>query len=258
MCESCNAKKETGTNVRLQTTKGDIVLKLYDETPQHRDNILKLVDQGFYDGTLFHRVIKDFMIQAGDPNSKNAPKGQALGSGDVGYTIPAEIVYPQYFHKRGALAAARQGDQVNPEKKSSGCQFYIVVGQVFNEGQMEMIAQQNKQKVESRIFQQIAATKQDLIKEYQMANDYEKLDALRDSILVEMEKELANTDYSLTEKQRNYYTTIGGTPHLDGEYTVFGEVIKGLDIVEAISLVETGAMDRPVEDVRIIKATREK
>ena len=122
-----------GTKVKIETSMGDIIVKLYDETPNHRDNFIKLVENGTYEGTLFHRVIKDFMIQAGDPDSKGAPKGQMLGSGDVGYTVPAEFVYPQLFHKKGALAAARQGDNVNPEKASSGCQFYIVTGRVFND-----------------------------------------------------------------------------------------------------------------------------
>lgn len=121
------------TKLKIETTAGDIIVKLYNETPQHRDNFIKLAEEGTYEGTLFHRVIKDFMIQAGDPESKNAPKGKMLGAGDVGYTIPAEFVYPKYFHKKGALSAARQGDNVNPKKESSGCQFYIVTGKVYND-----------------------------------------------------------------------------------------------------------------------------
>ena len=121
------------TMLKIETTLGDIKVKLYNETPKHRDNFIKLAKEGTYNGTLFHRVIKDFMVQAGDPESKNAPKGKMLGTGDVGYTIPAEIVYPKYFHKKGALSAARQGDNVNPNKESSGCQFYIVTGKVFND-----------------------------------------------------------------------------------------------------------------------------
>ena len=126
-----NMEKET--KLKIETTAGDIIVKLYNETPKHRDNFIKLAEEGTYEGTLFHRVIKDFMIQAGDPESKNAPKGKMLGAGDVGYTIPAEFVYPKYFHKKGALSAARQGDNVNPEKESSGCQFYIVTGKVYND-----------------------------------------------------------------------------------------------------------------------------
>ena len=126
-----NMDKET--KLKIETSAGDIIVKLYNETPQHRDNFIKLAEEGTYEGTLFHRVIKDFMIQAGDPESKNAPKGKMLGAGDVGYTIPAEFVYPKYFHKKGALSAARQGDNVNPKKESSGCQFYIVTGKVYND-----------------------------------------------------------------------------------------------------------------------------
>ena len=126
-----NMEKET--KLKIETSAGDIIVKLYNETPKHRDNFIKLAEEGTYEGTLFHRVIKDFMIQAGDPESKNAPKGKMLGAGDVGYTVPAEFVYPKYFHKKGALSAARQGDNVNPKKESSGCQFYIVTGKVYND-----------------------------------------------------------------------------------------------------------------------------
>ena len=204
----CSAKNNSEAKVRLETSYGNIVIKLYAETPLHRDNFLKLVDEGFYNGVLFHRVIADFMIQTGDPNSKNAQQGQALGAGDVGYKISAEFVYPQYYHKRGALAAARQGDQINPEKKSSGCQFYIVQGRVFSNEELDML--QN------------------------------------------------NMRRQFTEQQRRDYTSIGGTPHLDGEYTVFGEVVEGLDVVEKISKTRTGSMDRPLEDIKIISAKRVK
>ena len=191
--------------VKLQTSMGDIVVKLYSDTPQHRDNFVKLVNEGFYDGVLFHRIIADFMIQAGDPQSKTARPGQSLGSGDVGYKIPAEFVYPKYYHKKGALSAARQGDQVNPQRQSSGCQFYIVQGRPFTDGELDMF-----------------------------------------------ERRMGLT---FTPEQRNDYTTIGGTPHLDTQYSVFGEVVSGLDIVDKIAKVQTGNMDRPVEDVKIIKAT---
>ena len=136
------------TLVKIETTAGDIKVKLYNETPKHRDNFIKLVKDGMYEGTLFHRVIKDFMIQAGDPDSKNAPKGKMLGAGDVGYTIPAEFVYPKFFHKKGALSAARQGDNVNPKKESSGCQFYIVTGKVYNDSTLlSMESQMNENKI---------------------------------------------------------------------------------------------------------------
>ena len=196
------------TLVKIETTLGDIKVKLYNETPKHRDNFIKLAEDGVYEGTLFHRVIKDFMIQAGDPDSKNAPKGKMLGAGDVGYTLPAEFVYPKYFHKKGALSAARQGDNVNPKKESSGCQFYIVTGRKFSEAQM------------------ISMARGIVAKEPALKFSREQIEA---------------------------YTTVGGTPHLDGEYTVFGEVIEGMDIVDKIQQVKTDRSDRPEEDVKIVK-----
>ncbi|NDV45947.1 peptidylprolyl isomerase [Paludibacter sp. 221] len=260
MSESCSTKKEVlEPKVRLETSYGDIVIKLYPETPLHRDNFMKLVDDGFYDGVLFHRVIAEFMIQTGDPDSKKAKPGQSLGTGDVGYTIPAEFVYPKYYHKKGALAAARQGDQVNPKKASSGCQFYIVEGRKFSDAELDMMEKNMMRRAESNLFNQKVQEKQEEVKRYRIEKSQEKLDALRDSILVEVHKEMADsTAYKYTEQQRADYTTIGGTPHLDGEYTVFGEVIEGLDIVDKISKVKTGSMDRPAEDIKILKAKRVK
>jgi len=193
------AQTEKRTKVEITTTKGVIVIELYNETPIHRDNFIKLVNDGFYNDLLFHRCIRSFMIQGGDPDSRNARPGQQLGSGDVGYTLPAEF-RPELVHTRGALAAARQGDQVNPEKRSSGNQFYIVQGRTFSREQLEAMNE--------------------------------------------------NRDVTYTEEQIEAYTTIGGTPHLDGGYTVFGRVISGLDVVETISLLPT-ERDRPVEDVRM-------
>ncbi|MDE7091069.1 MAG: peptidylprolyl isomerase [Bacteroidales bacterium] len=185
------------TKVRIETPYGDMVVKLYDETPKHRDNFIKLVKEGFYDNLLFHRVIENFMIQGGDPDSKGAPAGKMLGVGDVGYTVPAEFVKGLY-HKKGALSAARQSDAVNPAKASSGCQFYIVQGQVYPQEIFAMF--------ESR-------------------------------------------GLKLNDEQKQLYSTVGGTPHLDGDYTVFGEVIEGLDIIDKIAAVQTDRADRPVEDV---------
>ena len=204
-------KKQRQKMVKIETTLGTIKVKLYDETPLHRDNFLKLVEDEFYEGVLFHRVIKDFMIQAGDPESKTADSLTHLGAGGVGYTVPAEIVFPQLYHKRGALAAARQGDMVNPEKKSSGCQFYIVQGQTFTDEQLDQM--------EKRIAYQLRMRE----------------------------------PFHYTEEQRIAYKTFGGTPHLDGQYTVFGEVVEGFDVLQKISEVETGRGDRPVEDIRIVK-----
>lgn len=190
--------------VVLQTSAGDIKLMLYDETKFHKENFIKLVKQGYYNGILFHRVISGFMIQAGDPASVTAKPGQALGSGGPGYTIPAEF-YPSFYHKKGALAAARQSDAVNPKKESSGSQFYIVQGTVYRDSQL---------------------------------------------------KSLENTQKHLpfTTEQRSAYTTIGGTPQLDNAYTVFGEVMEGLEIIDKIAASPTDERNRPLTDIKILKA----
>ena len=191
--------------VLLQTTAGNIKIRLYDETPLHKKNFLSLVNEGYYDGLLFHRIIPDFMVQAGDPNSRTAKPDQTLGDGGPSYTIPAEFV-PSLYHRKGAIAAARKSDVVNPKKESSGSQFYIVVGTVFSSGQ---------------------------------------LDAL----------ERSGRHLAFTPEERQIYTTLGGTPHLDNAYTVFGEVVEGLDIVILISASPADQRNRPLTDLRIIKAT---
>ena len=203
---SCSSKKEY--KVRMYTTAGDIDLVLYDETPAHRDNFVRLVKESVYDSLLFHRVISGFMIQGGDPDSKTAPAGALLGEGDLGYSIEAEIMPDVHFHKRGVLAAAREGDDVNPQKASSASQFYIVWGRVYTREQLE-----------------------------QMQDFYRR----------------RGNELTLSPVQIETYTTIGGTPHLDGGYTVFGEVVQGLDVVEKIQNVPCDANDRPLQDVRIIK-----
>lgn len=245
-----------GTKVKIETTMGDIIVKLYDETPKHRDNFIKLVENGTYEGTLFHRVIKDFMIQAGDPDSKGAPKGQMLGSGDVGYTVPAEFVYPQLFHKKGALAAARQGDNVNPEKASSGCQFYIVTGRVFNDSTLLSMEGQKNQNKFTSVFNALAQKHMKEIYQMRRNNDQEGLMNLQDSLFVETQKQMeGEPEFMFTEEQRQAYTTVGGTPHLDGEYTVFGEVIEGMDVVDKIQQVSTNGSDRPNDDIVIKKVS---
>ena len=192
---------ENLTKVLIKTSEGDITIALYDNTPKHKENFIKLVNDGFYDGVLFHRIIQGFMIQTGDPESKGAPAGKMLGNGGPGYTIPAEFK-PENYHKRGAVAAARQGDQVNPTKASSGSQFYIVDGKPFNANLMAQISYQ-----------------------------YGK---------------------SFTEEQRKVYETIGGAPFLDGDYTVFGEVVEGMDVVDKIAAKPKDRYDRPTADVKII------
>ena len=186
--------------VLIETSYGNMVAELYNETPLHRDNFIKLVKEGFYDGLLFHRVINNFMIQGGDPESRNAKPGQMLGNGSLGYTIPAEFV-KGLIHRKGALAAARMGDNVNPRKESSSCQFYIVQGNVWPADQLQMMS-------------------------YQMGRAFD-------------------------QQQMEVYTTVGGTPHLDYDYTVFGQVIEGLDVMYKIAAVKCGAADRPVKDVKM-------
>lgn len=196
--------------VLLQTDMGDIVVELYNDTPRHRDNFLRLVRRGYYDGNLWHRVIADFMIQTGDSTTRHAKPGIEVGDYDLGYRIPAEIDFPKYFHKRGALAAARESDAENPKRQSSASQFYIVWGFPYGPKAMD------------------------------------KFQAKVDSI--------TNGAVKFSQEMRDYYWSHGGTPWLDGQYTVFGEVVKGLDVVGNIQAVKTDDNDRPIEDVRIVKA----
>lgn len=191
--------------VLIETNKGKMKCILYEQTPMHTDNFINLVNEEKYNGILFHRVIKDFMIQSGDLNSKNSPKGTALATGGPGYRIPAEF-HPDLYHKKGAMAAARQGDNTNPNRESNGSQFYIVQGKVFSDEQLN-----------------------------------------------QMERSGAHIKF--TAEQRMFYKTLGGSPHLDYDYTVFGEVIEGLQVIDAIASESTDERDRPLEDVKIIKIT---
>lgn len=197
--------------VLIETSMGNIRMELYNETPRHRDNFLKLVRTGFYDGQLFHRVIFRFMIQAGDSASHHAQPGQTLGETVEPYTIPAEICYPKLFHVRGAVGAAREGDELNTGRASSSSQFYIVYGTRFNDEMLDKAQQRLDKATGGKV--------------------------------------------KLTPEVREAYKTKGGTPHLDGQYTVFGHVTDGLDVVDAIQRVETDKNNRPLEDVRIFRAT---
>lgn len=245
------------TTVRLETTMGNITVKLYNETPRHRDNFIKLAKEGVYDNTLFHRVIKNFMIQAGDPESKTASDTASLGSGDVGYTVPAEF-NPKFIHKKGALAAARKGDEVNPEKESSGCQFYIVTGQVFTEEQLLDVERRMRDAQLTAIFNTLAQKRIKDIYKMRRTGDNDGLMALQDELEKKayemMEKE---TPVKFTPEQVKAYTTLGGAPHLDGSYTVFGEVVDGMDVIDRIQKVKTNRKDRPEENIRILKAVVE-
>jgi peptidyl-prolyl cis-trans isomerase B (cyclophilin B) len=243
--------KEKSNIVLIETSLGNLKLRLYDETPQHRDNFLKLVGQKYYDSLLFHRVIKDFMIQGGDPGSKGAPANKQLGSGGPGYQIPAEIVHPKLFHKRGALSAARTGDQVNPKKESSGSQFYIVWGSVYSEAQLNNMEQQKKQQAMQVFFDELAVARQDTIQALYKAGNQAGLDTLQNELIRLTKAEFVKNPGKggFTTEQKTAYTTVGGYPSLDGEYTVFGEVIEGLDVVEKIQNCQTGQGDRPQTDI---------
>lgn len=239
-----------GPTLDIATTAGNIKIRLYDDTPLHRDNFLKLAKEGYYDGVLFHRVIKDFMVQTGDPESKEAPKGAQLGSGGPGYTIPAEIEYPKHYHKYGALAAARTGDNVNPERKSSGSQFYIVTGKTYTPQQLSRMEQMSVQKQLQAYFMNLQRQHADTIRQLRLAKDSVALENLRLELIKETEANVKPV--TMTEEQVRDYSTIGGTPHLDGQYTVFGEVLEGMDTVEKIQNAATDGHDRPVEDIRIL------
>ena len=262
---ACNAGSKRQTNhhmenekrtlVKLETTMGNITVALYNETPKHRDNFIKLVKEGVYDSTLFHRVIKQFMIQAGDPDSKNASDTAMLGSGDVGYTIPAEF-NPKFFHKKGVLAAARQGDDVNPEKASSGCQFYIVTGRKFTEPQLLGMENKINEQREEALFDSLARQHMKEIYKMRKAGDNAGLLELQDTLEAQA-RELADKEekFRFTPEQIKAYSTIGGAPHLDGSYTVFGEVTEGMVVVDNIEIAKTNRADRPIENIRILKAS---
>ena len=240
------------TRLKIKTSEGDIIIRLYDETPKHRDNFLKLAKEGYYNGTLFHRVIKDFMIQGGDPNSKNAPKGKVLGTGGPDYTIPAEFIYPQLFHKRGTLSAARTGDEVNPERASSGSKFYIVWGKIYKSAELKQLERQMGIQQEQDVFNQLAKQHHDEIMNLRRNRDHVGLQTLQNKLIEETkEKCKSQGKPTFTLEQNEAYTTLGGTPFLDNQYTVFGEVEEGLDIVGRIQNCQTDCNDRPSEDVRI-------
>ncbi|ADE83492.1 peptidyl-prolyl cis-trans isomerase [Xylanibacter ruminicola] len=232
--------------VKIETTLGDIIVRLYDETPIHRDNFVKLVKEGYYDGTLFHRVIKDFMIQGGDPDSKGAPAGKMLGVGGPDYTLEAEIK-DNLYHKRGALAAARQGDEVNPERRSSGSQFYIVWGQVYKENQLNQLGKQIRMQKVQDAFNDLAKARREEIMQMRRERNRAGLQELQDQLIAEAENKVGKQ--GLTDQQMQLYSTVGGTPHLDGQYTVFGEVEEGLNVVEQIQNTATGRADRPTNDI---------
>lgn len=247
--------------VLIHTDFGDIKIVLYDETPKHRENFLKLAQNHTLDSTLFHRVIQNFMIQGGDPDSKKAVAGQFLGNGTVGYTIPAEF-HPNLFHKRGALAGARMPDEINPGKESSGCQFYVVQGKTFSDGGLDSV--QNfrlDQPLKQALFNKImddpanAALRLSFVRaqmRYNQTRNPDSLNYYSAQINPMVDAEFAKTPHRIiTKEQREVYKTTGGTPHLDGNYTVFGEVVSGMDVVDKIAAQPVDANARPVKDIRV-------
>jgi cyclophilin family peptidyl-prolyl cis-trans isomerase len=251
---ACNKQPKEGVMLMMETSKGTMKIKLYDETPQHRDNFVKLAEAGFYDSLLFHRVINEFMIQGGDPDSKDAAPGAMLGNGGPGYQIPAEINYPALFHKKGALAAARTGDNVNPERQSSGSQFYIVQGKTYNEEGFSAIEKRYEGMKRQQLFYQTLEEYKDTLKALQQAGNQEGFMDMRVLIEEEVEKKLANEPkQTIPDELKEVYATFGGVPHLDDNYTVFGEVVEGLNIIDSIAAVNTNQMDRPLDNVYILK-----
>lgn len=240
------------------TNKGEIIVKLYEETPLHKANFIKLVQQHFYDSTLFHRVISAFMIQAGDPLSKKAKPGDSLGHGNLGYTVPAEF-NSSLYHTKGKICAARENDNINPEKASDASQFYIVIGKKRSLEELK--------KIEDRINTTSFNASAKLFMKSQEGKELKSLyDALKarnnnDSAATinnEINKQIEllafkNGKFKFNPKQINDYASVGGTPHLDGAYTVFGEVVSGLEIAESISKLEKDKRDRPITDIRILK-----
>lgn len=252
--EKVDPREKYDTLVRIETRFGNMLARLYKNTPRHRKNFIKLVQEGFYDSLLFHRVIPGFMVQGGDPESRDAGPKKQLGMGDPGYTLPAEI-RKENFHKRGALAAARKGDRQNPERRSNGSQFFLVQGKTYSAPKLEKMEEQRNQKRKQRFKKMVLQGKQELRKRYieaRRSNDKAatgRIEKRLDSLVTQKYGDKAT--FSFSEKQVEAYTSKGGAPHLDGQYTCFGEVVKGLGVIDSIAGLKTDQNDRPVEDVRM-------
>ncbi len=255
-CAPQNKKEAKGeTEVLIETSMGNMKVKLYDDTPGHRDNFIKLARAGVYDDILFHRVVRGFMIQTGDPALKPAGMKPPADTAAYGYTIPAEIRYPAHFHKKGALAAARMGDDVNPEKASSGTQFYIVTGKTYTPGSlMELYSAVYQSRVDT-LCARLLRNRRKEMNRMSHRGETQKMESLKDSLLREAEAEVAaRPPVPFNDAQKQAYATVGGAPHLDGEYTVFGEVVEGIQVAEAIEKVRT-AKERPLQEVVVRKVT---
>lgn len=250
---SCKTAVKLGKKdriVKITTEYGDVKIRLYDETPGHRDNFIKLAHDGFFDGTLFHRVIDGFMIQGGDPDSKGAKPDVMLGEGGPGYDIPAEF-HPNSFHKKGVIAAAREGDQVNPKKESSGSQFYIAQGKVYEPEALEELVISINKKRQNVTFENLRNKNKEALIRLQQAGEFDKFNALMDAMKSQIDSISESQKLVLTDEMKEAYTTIGGIPHLDKNYTVFGEVIEGLDIIDKIAAEKTDGNDRPLKDMKM-------
>lgn len=262
MLTACGQNKKGEYVVTIKTSYGDMVAILYDETPKHKENFIKLANKKFYDSLLFHRVIPEFMIQGGDPESKKAAAGQPLGNGGPGYTVEAEF-RPAFFHERGAIAAARTGDAVNPTKASSGSQFYIVQGKKYTTEELDQYETNLRNSEKSQYLRDIIMSPKyaallTQIQEHQRAQDGAWLNSFfekSDTLIVKEKPDYK--PFAFTPEQRTLYTTVGGTPFLDGEYTVFGKVIKGLDVIDKITAVAKDGQNRPNEDVRMFVSVQQ-
>lgn len=261
MLTSCAQNKKESV-ITIKTSYGDMVAILYDETPKHKANFIKLANAKFYDSLLFHRVISEFMIQGGDPNSKKAVAGQPLGDGGPGYTVDAEI-NPKLFHERGALSAARLGDGVNPTKASSGSQFYVVQGKKYSAEELDQYETNIRGQRKAQLLREIIMMPENQallaeIQQHQQAQDGAWMNSFfekSDTLIVKVKPDYK--PFAFTSEQKTAYTTVGGTPFLDGDYTVFGKVIKGLEVIDKIAAVQKGPQDRPMEDVRMTVTVQE-
>ena len=247
---SQNKPVPEGPIVLIKTKYGDMKVVLYNETPLHRDNFMKLTKEKVFDSLLFHRVIKGFMVQGGDPNSKHAPKDQMLGDGDLNYTVPAEI-RAGIIHKKGVIAAARNGDEENPERRSSATQFYLAQGKVYKLDDVPSIEQNLNSRAAESLFLKLKAEKIDTLMLFQMARNQAGYDKLLEKLKQKATREVEKNPITLNKQQIETYTTLGGIPHLDGAYTVFGEVIDGLAVIDSIAAQPTGKNDRPLENIRM-------
>jgi len=243
---SCSQYKDDSQYIKVHTSKGDIIIRLYNQTPKHRDNIVKLAEEKYYDGQIFHRIINNFVVQGGDPTTKNAKPDSLYGNGGPDYLIDAEFV-DSLIHKRGAVGMAREGDDINPEKKSAGSQFYIVKGKVLTNPQLDELEKKAESKNKSNLYKKIFTDK--------LANqkDQNKIDSISLSLDVSIAFDSiweTLPKFKFSDQQRKIYTTLGGIPHLDGNYTVFGEVVQGMDIIDELSAVDTDINDRPLKDIK--------